>query len=83
MEVRTARDGQPLADTKTVVDQIKQTLDQYSQTAQRKLAEHPEEFRDFEKEVHNEFGRLADLFVAGVLGAATQGDGFTENARKK
>jgi hypothetical protein len=84
MEVRLeSKTGTVLTGVDPAVTEIQKRLQSQPEEWLRTLQENPAAFKDVEKTVHHAFQQMADQLVAGLLAQATQGDDFTQTAKKK
>jgi hypothetical protein len=84
MKVRMeSKTGTVLSGIDPAVTEIQKRLQSQPEVWLRTLQENPAAFRDVEKTVHHAFQQMADQLVAGLLAQATQGDDFTQLAKKK
>lgn len=84
MEVRMeSKTGTVLNGIDPVLTDIQKRLQSDPQEWLQTLQENLGSFGDLEKTVHHAFQQMADQLVAGLLAQATQGDDFTQTAKKK
>ena len=84
MEVRTeSKTGTVLTGIDPAISEIQKRLQSQPEEWLRTLQDNPAAFKDVEKIVHHAFQQMADQLIAGLLAQATQGDDFTQTAKKK
>jgi hypothetical protein len=84
MEVRTeSKKGAIVKGIDPVLNEIQERLQSHPLEWLKTLRDNPGSFMELEKTVHQAFKQMADQVVAGLLAQATQGDEFSEAAKKK
>lgn len=82
MEIRTAKEGPPVAGVAEIAAHMQRQLPTQQAAWLEQLRDQPETFADLERKVHGVFQQLADQMVAGLLAEATKPAEWAHDAKK-